>query len=199
MFLTEERNVHAYTQHLFASACVINLFYKSCTLHPSMYIYSPYNYCLLPCQSLSNIKQSTHFRLHMNQNFYILIINVMVIYILVLLFQFMLQENIVKVSGVQISFRRFYQKSGIYCERTEHYVLFEVFPMVLFLLRLAQILIRLCFQFRVFVHFQFSATFFVFDVKFTVLKLLKPLMTTSPPNILRLCCGQTSNQRCQTH
>ena len=135
----------------------------------------------------------------MNQNFYILIINVMVIYILVLLFQFMLQENIVKVSGVQISFRRFYQKSGIYCERTEHYVLFEVFPMVLFLLRLAQILIRLCFQFRVFVHFQFSATFFVFDVKFTVLKLLKPLMTTSPPNILRLCCGQTSNQRCQTH
>ena len=46
------------------------------------------------------------------------------------------------VSGVQISFRRFYQKLGIYCERKEPYVLDEVFSILLFFLRLARILIQ---------------------------------------------------------
>ena len=41
-----------------------------------------------------------------------------------------------KVSAV------FYQKLGIYCERTEPYVLFEVLTIVLFFLRLARILIQ---------------------------------------------------------
>ena len=36
----------------------------------------------------------------------------------------------------------FYQEFGIYCERTEPYVLFEVLSIVLFFLRLARILIQ---------------------------------------------------------
>ena len=35
-----------------------------------------------------------------------------------------------------------YQKLGIYCERTEPYVLFEVLSIALFFLRLARILIQ---------------------------------------------------------
>ena len=46
------------------------------------------------------------------------------------------------LSGVQISFGCFYQKLGIYCERMEPYVLFEVLSIVLFLLRLTRILIQ---------------------------------------------------------
>ena len=51
-------------------------------------------------------------------------------------------DKLLNVSDVQIGFRLFYQKLGIYCERTEPYVLFEVLSIVLFFLRLARILIQ---------------------------------------------------------
>ena len=85
-----------------------------------------------------------------------------------------MQRNSIRCINKFLPF--FDQKLGIYCEIMESYVLFKALFIVLFFLRLARILIQLCYQFRVFVHFRPFATFFVFDVKFTILKLLKPLI-----------------------
>ena len=84
------------------------------------------------------------------------------------------------LTGVQISFRRFLSK-------IEHLLLNDVKLLVEWLVMYVQVFSAFGTNFDPIMlqisclrtHFLPSATFFVFDNKFTVLKLLKPLTTTS--------------------